>query len=170
MLKGAPTMTIHHLASLAEPYILKDSAGLITKTLGAAAGSRKLYVNIDTVPPKAFSTKYHSHSQQEEFFLILSGSGTLRLNGKEFAVSQGDFFAKSAGDRIAHTFFNHTREPLMILDAGTNEPEDTCHYPDDGIYLHKSGEVRRAYRADAVLDGWEPSPKPGLEGHCDEGN
>lgn len=45
-----------------------DGVGLITKYLGAAAGSEKIYVNIDYVPSKAYSAKYHSHSQQEEFF------------------------------------------------------------------------------------------------------
>ena len=42
-----------------------------TLMLGAAAGSEKLYVNIDYVKPGGESTKYHSHSLQEEFFLIL---------------------------------------------------------------------------------------------------
>ena len=62
-----------NIEKLSKQFIWSDEAGLVTKSLGDAAGSQKLYVNIDYVPPGAFSTKYHSHSQQEEFFLILSG-------------------------------------------------------------------------------------------------
>ena len=73
-------------------------------SLGQAAGSRNLYVNIDSVPPGAYSTRFHSHSQQEEFFLVLEGCGTLHLNDDCIPVKAGDFFAKPAGEGIAHTF------------------------------------------------------------------
>ena len=59
-------MKIHNVNQLNEDFIWHDQIGLITQSLGAAAGSQKIYVNIDRVPPNAFSTKYHSHSQQEE--------------------------------------------------------------------------------------------------------
>ncbi|WP_367566316.1 cupin domain-containing protein [Lacrimispora sp.] len=114
-------MEIKNIAQLSSEFIWQDSVGLITKSLGTAGGSRKIYVNTDYVPPKAYSTKYHSHSQQEEFFLILSGTGTLRLQDKEWAVKQGDFFAKPAGQNIAHTFYNSSDDILVILDVGKFE-------------------------------------------------
>ena len=81
---------------IAEEFISQDTHGLITKAIGAAAGSRRLYVNdIDRIPPESFSTKYHSHSQQEEFFLVLSVNGTVRLNDKSYPVTKGDFFRKA---------------------------------------------------------------------------
>ncbi|RFT79700.1 mannose-6-phosphate isomerase, partial [Adlercreutzia equolifaciens] len=61
-------MEVYNTDKLSEEFIWQDSMGLITTSLGAAAGSRKIYVNVDSVPPNAYSTKYHSHSQQEEFF------------------------------------------------------------------------------------------------------
>jgi uncharacterized cupin superfamily protein len=79
---------ILHLDGLGEPFVWRGRGGLMTQCLGAAAGSERLYVNIDTVPPGAYSAKYHSHSNQEEFFLILSGSGTLRMASKK-AISRG---------------------------------------------------------------------------------
>ncbi|WP_462415015.1 cupin domain-containing protein, partial [Eisenbergiella tayi] len=66
-------MEVYNTDKLSEEFIWQDSMGLITTSLSAAAGSRKIYVNVDSVPPNAYSTKYHSHSQQEEFFLIISG-------------------------------------------------------------------------------------------------
>lgn len=153
-------MEILNIDKLKEEFVWRDAAGLMTQALGAAAGSRKLYVNIDRVPPRAFSTKYHSHSQQEEFFLILDGCGTLRLNDREYPVRKGDFFAKPAGQNIAHQFYNSSGELLVILDVGTAEKEDTCYYPDEGVYLQKSNGENRAFGRQSILDGWSSDPNP----------
>lgn len=155
---------IYNTEQLPEEFIFEDSAGLVTKLLGAAGGSQKLYVNIDSVPPGAYSTKYHSHSQQEEFFFVLSGTGTLRLNGKESPVKPGDFFAKPAGQNIAHTFYNSGTEPLVILDAGTTETEDTCHYPDEDVYMQRSGGERRVFRGTDLVREWtsDPNERPAV--------
>jgi uncharacterized cupin superfamily protein len=151
-------MEILNSEQLPESFIWKDSIGLITKSLGAAAGSQKIYVNIDYVPPRSYSTKYHSHSQQEEFFMILSGSGTLRLNDKEWLVEQGDFIAKPAAQEITHTFYNSGNESLVILDVGTNEKEDTCYYPDEDMYLQKSNNQRRIFRGKDLDSLWTSEP------------
>lgn len=157
--KGVP-MKIQNIEQLNGEFVYQDSVGLLTKSLGEAAGSRKLYVNIDSVPPHAFSTKYHSHSQQEEFFLILSGTGILRLNEEEIPVKQGDFLAKPAGENIAHTFYNSGFGSLLILDAGTVEKEDTCYYPDEDVYMLKSNRERRIFKGTDLDSSWSTEPNP----------
>ncbi len=156
-------MKIHNLNELAPEFIWQDSLGLITKSLGAAAGGSKIYVNIDSVPPKGYSTKYHSHSQQEEFFIVIEGTGTLRLNDETVQVKKGDFIAKPGGKGIAHTFYNSGTENLVILDIGTVEPEDTCYYPDEDVYLHKSNGVNRVYHGEAVDKVWKSDPNMGIK-------
>lgn len=151
-------MKIRNVKELDEQFVWRDEAGLVTESLGESAGSEKLYVNIDRVPPKAFSTKYHSHSQQEEFFMILGGRGTLRLNGGEYPVKKGDFIAKPAGRNICHQFYNDGEDALVILDAGTNEREDTCYYPDEDVYLQKSNGERRVFRGRTALENWTSDP------------
>ena len=151
-------MDIKNTEKLPKQFIWSDEAGLVTKSLGEAAGSQKFYVNIDYVPPGAFSTKYHSHSQQEEFFLILSGRGTLKLNGQEQPVEKDDFIAKQAGKGLAHTFYNSGDEVLVILDVGTNEKEDTCFYPDDDVYMQKSNGVRRVFYGKQLDPVWSSQP------------
>lgn len=151
-------MKIINSDALDEKFIWRDQAGLMTRYLGAAAGSQKLYVNIDTVPPKAFSTKYHSHSQQEEFFMILSGCGILRLNNEEYSVKKGDFIAKPSAQNIAHQFYNSGSDLLVILDAGTVEKEDVCYYPDEDVFLHKSNGESRVYGGQSLIDGWTSDP------------
>ncbi|MFA6846422.1 MAG: cupin domain-containing protein [Sphaerochaetaceae bacterium] len=149
---------VGNINELDEAYIWRDKAGLVSKELGKSVGSKKIYANMDIVPPRCLSTKYHSHSQQEEFFFIVSGEGTLRLQNKEIAIKKGDFLAKPAGEGIAHTFFNSGKENLVILDVGTNEPEDTCYYPDEDVYMHKSNGTRHIVRSESFADDWSPNP------------
>lgn len=153
-------MEIKNIEKLPKNFIWSDEAGLVTKSLGEAAGSQKFYVNIDYVPPGAFSTKYHSHSQQEEFFLILSGRGTLKLNGQERSVEKDDFIAKPAGKGLAHTFYNSGDNVLVILDVGTNEKEDTCFYPDEDVYMQKSNGVRSVFHGEQLDTAWSSQPNP----------
>ena len=110
----------------------KFASGVKTLYMGFAGGSEKLYVNIDYVKPGEISTNYHSHSFQEEFFLVIKGKGKLRLNNRELEVKEGDFFSKPAGKEIAHQFINTGKEVMEILDCGTVEKNDYVHYPDKG--------------------------------------
>ncbi len=134
----------------------KFESAMKTAYLGAAAGSRKIYVNVDYVKPGAKSVKYHSHSRQEEFFLILKGSGILRIQDQQIPVKQGDFVAKPAGEDIAHQFINNGSEVLQILDCGLNESEETVTYPDEGIVLLK--KQRLAFKISDALKDWSSDP------------
>jgi uncharacterized cupin superfamily protein len=137
----------------------KFESAMKTAYLGAAAGSEKIYVNIDYVKSGAKSVKYHSHSRQEEFFLILKGSGILRMQDEEIPVKQGDFVAKPAGKDIAHQFINDGSEVLQILDCGLNEQDETVAYPDEGIILLK--EQRLAFKISDALKDWSSDPNVG---------
>ena len=127
-----------------------------TLYLGAAAGSEKLYVNIDYVRPGAKSVRYHSHSGQEEFFLILEGNGTLRMKDKKIPVKKGDFVAKPAGKGIAHQFINDGTEVLQILDCGLNETDETITYPDEGVIFLK--KQRMAFKISDAIKEWSSDP------------
>lgn len=149
---------VGHVDHISEAFIWRDQVGLMTKELGKAVGNKKLYVNLDSVPPGAYSTKYHTHSMQEEFFYVLAGQGTLRVNKEERTVTAGDFLGKPAGQNIAHTFYNHGTEPLLILDIGTVEGEDTCYYPEEDVFLHRICGKSHAYRGGDVLSDWNSEP------------
>lgn len=149
---------IGNVDSIVDSFVWKDGAGLVTKELGRFSGSKKLYANVDSVPPGCYSAKYHSHTQQEEFFFILSGQGILRFDGAEYPVKAGNFVSKPAGKHIAHTFYNSGTLPLEILDVGTVEPEDTCYYPDEDMYLYKSNGTAHALHGSALTDDWSSDP------------
>lgn len=156
-------MKLMNIDQLPDEFISVASGSLVTKLLGHGAGSVKLYVNIDSIQPRTFSTKFHSHSVQEEFFLVLSGTGILRLNGEEKPVKQGDFFAKPGGRDIAHTFYNDGGVELVILDIGTKEAEDTCYYPDEDVYMQKSNGKCRVYKGVNVNSDWSSEPNSSNE-------
>ena len=149
-------VTLLNTDSVPDNFI--DDPGFIgavmTQYLGHCAGSERIYVNIDFLKPGAKSAKYHSHSAQEEFFLIMSGEGTLRFEGEEIPVKEGDFFAKPPG--AIHQFINTGGDILKILDVGTRPETDTITYPDEGVVLLKP--ERKAFRESEAVDSWNSDP------------
>lgn len=149
---------LSNIDNIPEEYI--DDPGFLSKMktvcIGDALGSEKLYVNIDYVKPGARSTKYHSHSRQEEFFLIMSGTGILRMDGEELPVTPGDVVSKPAGRDIAHQFINNGEDILQILDVGTRETGDVCTYPDENtVYIR---DKRLPFRINGSLENWSSDP------------
>ena len=135
----------------------EEYPGGSVRQLGAASGSRKLYAAIDTLAPGAQGSKFHAHTAQEEFFLVLKGEGTLRTRDGERRVKAGDFFAKPCGVENAHCFVNTGTGPMEILDVGTVETGDVCIYPDeDAYYLRDQGLV---FRGRDQVRGWTSEPE-----------
>jgi len=129
---------------------------LKTVCIGDAIGCEKLYVNMDYVKPGAVSVKYHFHSKQEEVYLIMSGSGLLRMNGEEIPVKTGDFVSAPADKDTGHQFINTGLEILQILDVGTREKDDVITYPDENMILIKDRKM--IFPIDAKIEGWTSEP------------
>lgn len=141
------------------PEFMDDPDGLTplsTKYLGVLAGSGRLYVNVDYVKPGALSVKYHSHTLQEEFFLVLEGTGVLRIEDRELRVGKGDFIAKPPGRGIAHQFINDGEGMLVILDCGLRDAADLIEYPDEGVVVLRDRNL--AFRRDEFLGNWSSDP------------
>lgn len=129
---------------------------LKTILIGDAIGCEKIYVNIDYVKPGAESTKYHSHSVQEEFFLILSGEGLLRIDGEKILIRKGDVISKPAGKDITHQFINNSSEILQILDIGTREKDDIITYPDENVIYIKDKKL--IFNINNSIKDWTSEP------------
>lgn len=127
-----------------------------TVLIGDAIGCEKIYVNIDFIKPGFKSAKYHAHSRQEEFFLIMSGEGILRMDGEEILVKKGNVISKPAGKNIAHQFINNSSEVLQILDVGTREKDDFATYPDEDIIFLRNQKL--AYNISDNLKNWTSDP------------
>lgn len=140
---------LYHIDNLPQDAVWRDKIGLCTRSLGQAAGSRKLYVNIDSVPPGAYSTVFTAIPSRKSFFWFWRDAEHCHLNDDCIPVKAGDFFAKPAGEGIAHTFYNSGEKPLVLLDVGTVEKEDTCIYPRDNMLMHKSNGITRVFCLDS---------------------
>ena len=152
---------MRHISNLARiPKEFMDDPDFLTKLqtvrVGDAVGTEKFYVNVDNVRPGAFSTKYHAHEMQEEFFMVMSGSGILRFDGQETRVSSGDVVAKPAGKGLAHQFINDGEDVLQILDIGTRVTGDAIVYPDEGTVYVKG--QRGTFHLEDSIKGWSSDP------------
>jgi len=127
-----------------------------TILIGDAIGCERIYVNMDFVKPGGVSVKYHSHSKQEEFYLIMSGIGILRINDEELPIKRGDVISAPAGKDTGHQFINNSEEILQILDVGTREKDDIVTYPDENTILIKSRKL--VFNIDDNVKGWTSEP------------
>ena len=63
------------------------------------------------------AARFHSHSDVDEYYLILGSKGTLRFNGNEMEVKAGDLIGKPAGPEAATQLIADRGERLRILDT-----------------------------------------------------
>jgi len=87
-------------------------------------------LELNRVPPGKSPCPYHSHTTQWEMFIILSGRGTVRANGRRYPVKAGDVFIHPPGR--AHQIINTSRRDLVFYIVADNPPVDIFRYPDSG--------------------------------------
>jgi uncharacterized cupin superfamily protein len=102
------------------------------KQLGAADGGEDLGASLYELPPGGASFPYHYHTGNEEALYVLSGEGTLRLDGEDLAVAAGDFAALPASEDGAHRLRNDGEGTLRYLLVSTMDDPDVMVYPDSG--------------------------------------
>lgn len=131
--------------------------------LAPGTAARKLGATVDTVPPGMRSCPYHCHHAQEEMFVILAGSGTLRVAGEMLPLKTGDVVFIPAGPEYPHQIINTSDAPLEYLSISTKDSPEIVEYPDSNKFLASMaangarvfGAIRR--RGDD-LDYWDGEP------------
>lgn len=133
---------------------------------GPLIGLKQLGGRLVILPPGKKAWPYHNHHVNEEMFVILDGTGTLRLGGQEHPVKTGDVIACPAGGpETAHQLINTGDTELRYLAISTMLQPDIAEYPDSGKFLVMSGSapggdknVRRLVhigRPENTLDYWD---------------
>ena len=116
--------------------IIENEKGFEAKVnrLGPMIGAKQLGCSIVEVPSGKKAWPKHSHSVNEEMFLILSGNGTLHYGDSSQPVSEGDLISCPADIETAHQIENTGAEPLRYIALSTLKDPEICHYPDSDKY------------------------------------
>lgn len=109
-----------------------EKFGYKRKSLSSATGGEKLGCSLYEVPPGCRAWPYHYHGANEEAMYVLQGSGTLRVNGEEVPVSEGDYATFPAKMEGAHQLINTSEGALRYLCFSTMIEPDVMVYPDSG--------------------------------------
>jgi uncharacterized cupin superfamily protein len=127
-------------------------------------GARKLGYAVIRVPPGKRAWPYHAHHAVEEMFFVISGIGTLRHAGKEYAIRAGDFICSPADPGQPHQIVNTSEDDLTYI-ALSNEAEmDVMLYPESGKYgvwhgdasnLESPDNFLKFARIQDAVDYWE---------------
>lgn len=128
-----------HIPSLAWGELHSPSRRFhsFTKNISAALGARwrdqpgeahPFDLQLRRVPPGAAICPYHSHTTQWEMFVVLSGAGTVRVNGARHAIAPGDIFIHPPG--TAHQTINTGSADLEVYVIADNPAADIWFYPD----------------------------------------
>jgi uncharacterized cupin superfamily protein len=140
------------------PVDVKERPGrnYVRRLLGSAAGARTSGLQHVTIAPDSHGWPRHCHAADEELFVILGGTGTVRIGEEEAGVRAGHVVSRPAGTALSHSF-RAGPEGLEYLAYGQRNPNDICYYPDSGKFiLWGVGVIGRIEQ----LDYWDGEDLP----------
>ena len=130
------------LAAIAEvsktgypPRYGAEVAGRFYRRLAGPGGLTDFGVNLCRLSPGAWSSQRHWHTTEDEFAFVVSGNVTLITNAGEIQLGAGDCAAFPKNDGDAHHFVNRSDADALLLVVGSDNADDTCHYPDVDMHL-----------------------------------
>ena len=123
------------------------SADRVRQRLGAAGGLTDVGVNLTRLPPGAWSSQRHWHSDEDELVYLLEGEVTLIEDGGETVLRAGDCAAFPKGTGNGHHMVNRSGKVAVYLEIGTRAPADVTVCSDidmkstnaDGRFTRKDG-------------------------------
>ncbi|MCL2658287.1 MAG: cupin domain-containing protein [Betaproteobacteria bacterium] len=119
-------------------------------SIGQRLGAQKLGYGIVAIAPGKRAFPYHTHLANEEMFLVLEGSGEIRIGEQVYPITQGDVIACPAGGReTAHQIINTGAVELRYLAVSTRLSPEVAEYPDAGSF---------AVLAERPASAGKPSP------------
>lgn len=117
-------------------HFLNPNADRLRKSLGDAVGLNNIGIHLISVEAGKDTTEYHKHYYEEECIYVLSGSGTLIIEGESFPFETGDFVGFPA-NTAAHALKNTGSETLVFLVMGQRLEQDVADYPNQKKRLYR---------------------------------
>jgi uncharacterized cupin superfamily protein len=125
-----------------EPFASR-MAGRVKRQLGDVFGLVNFGVNLTELAPGSVSALRHSHSRQDEFVYILSGTPTLVTASGSTQLAPGMCAGFKAGAGGGHHLVNRTNAVVTYLEVGDRTSGDSIHYPDDDLEACRDGGAWR---------------------------
>jgi len=117
----------------------------VRHALGDAAGLTQFGVNLQRLPPGAWSSQRHWHTAEDEFVWVLEGEVVLVTDAGDEVLIAGDCAGFKAGAADGHHIQNRSNRDALLLEIGSRRPEeDRCEYP--GIDLRWSAATGDTHR------------------------
>jgi len=120
----------------------------VRKPLGDEAGLNDFGVNLLSLPPGAWSSQRHWHSEEDEFVYVVSGELVLVTDEGETTLRAGECAGFPKNTPNGHHLINRSSAAATCLEIGTRSRGiDVCTYSDidmkiddkDGVYRKKDG-------------------------------
>ncbi len=140
-----------------------DKFDAISGSISRMLGAQKLGYSLTVVPPGKSAFPAHNHHVNEEMFLILEGTGELRVGDTTTAVRKHDVIAcPPGGPETAHQIMNNSNADLKYLAISTLQSPEYVEYPDSGkfgVYGERvdtnKDSISFVGRVDQGVDYWD---------------
>jgi len=110
----------------------REEAGLRGSFVARPAGAQELGGAVYELAPGARGMDFHAHYGNEELFIVLRGTPTLRTLDGEEELRTGDVVSCRRGREGTHTIGNRSQEPALVLAISTANRPDVVIYPENG--------------------------------------
>ncbi len=102
---------------------------------GRVIGARKLAYAVGRMRRGEHYCPYHWHTAEEELFVVMAGTPTLRTPRGTFALRAGDMVAFPTSPEGAHRIWNDAAEDAVVLMIANADEHDVCYYPDSRKFV-----------------------------------
>jgi len=138
-----------------ERFVREPRYDSLVASVSTGTAASKLGCGVDTVAPGQQSCPYHFHHTQEEMFIVLEGTGTLRVAGELLPIKAGDVIFIPCGPEYPHQILNSSDAELKYFSISTQERPEVCEYPDSGKIGVFSKGPAFMQRRENTLDYWD---------------
>jgi len=105
-------------------------------------------VELTRIPPGATNYPFHMHSNQWEFYIIVSGVATVRHANGNTKAKPGDFFMFAPGE--PHQMVNNSKADVTYYSIADNPVSDHAYYPNSNKWLLRIPEKRLLIKGERV--------------------
>jgi uncharacterized cupin superfamily protein len=110
----------------------REEMGVRGRMVAQPAGACELGGTVYELAPGASGFNLHAHYANEEMFVVLRGTPTLRTADGEEQLATGEVVVCPRGRTGMHSIANRSGEAALVLALSTANSPDVVLYPENG--------------------------------------